>query len=65
MIPLHRPSTTEVRRKPAATTNMVAISSVFTLEKPANAPFASMQPVKYRAASEIIAVSHMGILFSI
>lgn len=65
MMPLHRLSTTEVRRKPAATTNMVAISRVFTFEKPASAPFASMQPVKYSAAREIIAVSHMGILFSI
>ena len=44
--------------------NMVAIKSVFTFEKPDKAPAASIQPVKYNAVREIIAVSHIGILFS-
>ena len=64
MIAPHIPSTKDVRRNPAATINMVAIKSVFTFEKPDKAPAASIQPVKYNAVREIIAVSHIGILFS-
>ena len=56
--------TREVLRKPAATTNMVAISRVFALLNPARAVLASTHLVMNSAARESIAVSHMGILLS-
>ena len=58
-------STRDVLWKPAATTNMVAMRMVFTLENPDRASPELIQPVAYRAVMETMAVTHMGILLRI